>query len=287
MRALDVIEIADGQRRQPGTIATELTTRALWELPAEGHPFPLPPVRGTRPFLAVKPHRAMSNDLPKTVANLEEVRLHPNPAGPRRAANPGQRYPRWHCSGPFGLHELPLVGFTLLGQAAAGLAVVALFTESPSRPVFGAIGALILAATLLSLLHLGSGSRAWRTSANLKRSALSQEIVALGAFSAAWVIAALAPVAGRIALALAGIALVYCMAEVYRIDAVPRWTTWRTRAAFGSSALLLGILVYLGIRWFAPEPVPGWLVAVAGPALIAQQICSRRRFYQSLHAKAM
>jgi anaerobic dimethyl sulfoxide reductase subunit C (anchor subunit) len=185
------------------------------------------------------------------------------------------------------LHELPLLAFTLLGQAAAGLAMVAPFTQSLSRPVFGTIGALILAAVLVSLLHLGSGSRAWRTSANLKRSALSQEIVALGTFAAAWVIAALAPVAGRIALALAGLALVYCMAEVYRIDAVPGWTIWRTRAAFGSSTLFLGLLVHLGNRWVAQEPVPGWLVAIAGPALIAQQIHSRRRFYQRLHAKAM
>lgn len=53
--------------------------------------------------------------------------------------------------------------------------------------------------------------------------------------NATQLVALLAPSAGHVALALSGIALVYSMAEVYRIDAVPGWNTWRTHASFALS----------------------------------------------------
>jgi Fe-S-cluster-containing dehydrogenase component len=70
--------------------------RALWELPATEHPFPLPTNSRTEPHLAVKPHVAMGNDLEKKVSNYEEIR------------------PKHQKS------EMPLVAFTLLVQMAVG-----------------------------------------------------------------------------------------------------------------------------------------------------------------------
>jgi anaerobic dimethyl sulfoxide reductase subunit B (iron-sulfur subunit) len=245
MRALDLVEAVEGT--QP-----------------EAAMYPLSGASRTRPQVTIKPHPAMLNGLPKSVANVEEVR----PAASRRAS------------------ELSLVAFTLFGQTAAGIAVLSLVAQPQSRPVLAIVGALIAAAALVSLLHLGTASRAWLTPANARRSPLSREILMLGIFAAAWAFALLVPSWGPIALALAGAAFVFSMAEVYRLDAVPAWTTWRTRAAFAISALLLGGAVVAAIRWRA-SPLPFWTVVAAGLALVAQQFMTRRRFYERLREKAM
>lgn len=262
MRALDLVEAQTGAETQSGI--------HLWKVPAAHHPFPLTVASGRQPHLVVKPHRAMFNDLPKVVANREEVR-------------PGSRGQR---PGATGLGELPLVAFTLLGQAAAGVAVISLFMQSLSRPLLAAVGALIAAAALVSLLHLGTASRAWRAPANARRSPLSREILMLGVFAAACVMVLFVPAIGHVGLAIAGLALVYTMADVYRIEAVPGWTTWRTRATFAASALLLGAVVILAFPGI-PRAVPSWAIVIAGLALVAQQVFVRARFYERLRDKTM
>jgi anaerobic dimethyl sulfoxide reductase subunit B (iron-sulfur subunit) len=120
-------------------------TLDLWRLPATEHPFPLPPTSGTKPHVAIKPHRAMGTEAPMAVANYEEVRPASDPWLP--------------APGPWHLEDLPLVGFTLLGQAAAGIAVLSLVTGLSTALAF-TVGLLIGAATLLSTLHLGTASNA-------------------------------------------------------------------------------------------------------------------------------
>ena len=280
MRALEVVE---GALALGPAAAAPPGTRALWEAPAIEHPFPLPAVSRTQPLLRVKPHPAMATGEPKAVANYEEVRR-----WDRRGQRPGARGQRPGARGQRpALNELPLVAFTLLGQAAAGLAVISLFTQPLSGPILATLAALIAAAALLSLLHLGTALGAWRAPANAKRSALSREIWMLGLFAAALVVALFLPRPGHVALALCGVALVESMTRVYQVDVVPGWKTWRTRAAFAASALLLGSVATLATRLPALGPVATLIVVGASLALIAQQWSMRRRFYLRLSQKVM
>jgi hypothetical protein len=261
MRALEVVEVA-GDAQTPGAQTVD-----LWTAPAASHPYPLPASSQTQPYVAINPHPAMRNALPKEVANREEV----------RSADTGPTH------GGLRVENLPLVAFTLLGQAAAGIAVLSLVTGPLDASMLVALGLLIAVAALASLFHLGHASRAWRAPANAGRSALSREVVALGLFAAAWLHAWFGPDWGRVTLALAGMALVHAMTEVYAIDAVPGWTRWRNRAAFAASALLLGLVALLAVA----RPIPLWLVAIIAAGVVADQAARRWRFYAALDSKVM
>jgi DMSO reductase anchor subunit len=52
-------------------------------------------------------------------------------------------------------------------------------------------------------------------------------------------------------LAILGLGLIYCMAQVYHLRAVPTWNSWRTYAAFFLSAVILGAL---GVNIAVPQP---------------------------------
>jgi hypothetical protein len=238
------------------------------ELPAARHPFPLPAAAGTRPSLAITPHPAMLGGQSGKVVNYEEVR-------PRERAARGRLTLR---------EDVPLVGFTLLAQAAAGTAGVSWLLGLPlDRPLLVVIGLLATLATAASLFHLGTVSRAWRAPVHAKASALSREVAWLAVFGAAWVLALFAPSAGHAALAASGAALVFYMAAVYRIDAVPGWTRGRTYAAFAFSAVLLGLVVVLGLQG-RPNT---WTFVTLAALIAAQQVVSRMRFYGRRVEKAM
>jgi anaerobic dimethyl sulfoxide reductase subunit B (iron-sulfur subunit) len=303
MRALDIVETQRG---------AETPRRA--EAPRV--PFPLPDT-SARPSIVINPHPAMLNELPKTIANYEEVR--PMPAAPRSsraaadqppafaprrrtAATAGKLASRLRADVPSGgyggqaslepltrdLGEWPLVAFTLLGQAAAGAALLAALFGPLSNARLLLVGALFAAATLSSLLHPGRAGGAWRAPVNLKKSALSREIVTVGCFAAAWLLASIAPGAGRIALAFAAVALVESMVRVYDLESVPGWTRSRTRFAFAASAVLLGALALLLLWASTTTPLPWTAVAVAvTTAIIIQQVAARRRFYLRPVGKVM
>jgi hypothetical protein len=300
MRALDLVET---QRRAEEPRRAE-TLRVA---------FPLPHT-SVRPSVVIKPHPAMLNELPKAVANYEEVR--PRPAAPRssraaadqppafaplrrtaatagklasslRAGVPGGGYGGASHPVTRDLGEWPLVAFTLLGQAAAGVAVLSfVFGTLPSARVL--VGVLLGAAGLVSLLHLGTARRAWRAPVNLKTSALSREIVALGLFVAAWLFAWIAPATGRVALAVAGVGLVESMVRVYDVEAVPAWTRLRTRVAFATSAFVLGALALLLLQLKgSPDTTAQIVVGALAAAVTVQQAISRRRFYLATTVKLM
>lgn len=239
MRALDIVETQSG---------AELPRRAETQ-----SPFPMTNTLRTRPGLAIEPHRAMLNDLPKIVANYEEVRPRAN----------GDTH--LFLRGLLTKVSVPisLVAFTLLGQAAAGIAIVSLFDGSLARPLFVAIGLLLAAAALVSLLHLGRASGACRAPATIRTSRLSREIVMLASFGAAWLLAFLALRAGQIAMAVCGAGLVFSMGRVYRLDAVPPWNSWRTEASFAASALLLGALAFAVMSPAAASSSRAWIWPLA------------------------
>ena len=257
MRALDFTDVVRG----PTAERTDM--RALWDAPPTTHPYPLPAFSRTQPRIAIQPHVAMQNALTKNVANREEVRP------PRAAAGRTVR--------TLDVEDLPLVLFTLLGQAAAGLAVVSLFVGSLPVPARVATGVLTALAALASLFHLGTPSRAGRMRANARSSALSREVVMLCLFAAAWILAWFDPPTGRVVLALCGFALVYAMADVYAIDGIPGWDRGRARAAFASTALLLGSIVLLAVS----RPGGFWPIILIAGGVFADQFARRRRFYDA------
>jgi anaerobic dimethyl sulfoxide reductase subunit B len=158
------------------------------------------------------------------------------------------------------MREPSLVAFTLLAQAAVGLfwAVfgVRLSAGADANPLlaapFLAVGPLLLAAVLASLLHLGTPRNAWRALANVRQSWLSREIMATLLFGGGWLVllslhaagwtSAVIEAVAATATALAGAGLVYSMARVYRLRTVPAWNSPLTSASFLLAAGTLGSL---------------------------------------------
>lgn len=268
MRALEIIE-----PQALELVETQSGAKGQKRAEVRRLPFPLTRTQAD-PSILIKPHPAMFNELRKVVSNYEEV---------RRLKSRGA--------------EWPLVAFTLLAQAAAGVAVMAYFTGAMgdmgamgamTRPVLMLIGLLVAFATLSSLLHLRDARDAWRSTANFRTSALSREIVALGIFGGTWLFAWAMPGMGRAALALAGVGLVESMVRVYDLEAILGWSRRRTRATFGAAALLLGALIFFlltsVIRATALWAASIGLVTIA---VVAVQITLRRRFYMKTSDKLM
>jgi DMSO reductase anchor subunit len=233
------------------------------------HPYPLPADALTRPQIVIRPHAAAQSGLVTQVGNREEV----HPPGP----HPVRTFRGLH------VEDLPLVLFTLLGQAAAGVAVVALPGAASDVPLLGIAGVTIALAALAALFHLGAVSRAWRTPANATASALSREVVAFVLFAAAWLAAWLGLPGGRVIFAGAGVLLVAAMAEVYALEAVPAWSRERVRFAFATSAVLFALTATLA----AADVVPVWLCAAMAAAAFAQQVGPRWRLYAARRARAL
>ena len=246
LRVLDYTSLEDVKTIKGG--------QYLWQLPATEHPFPLPSFSRTEPHLVIKPHMGMKYPLEKIVSNREEILPPGSIENDHRTA---------------AIHELPLVGFTLLTQMAAGMAVCGLLISSLPASALLAIGILLAAGGLSSFLHLGRKRNAWRSATHLRKSWLSREILMTGLFAIAWAVAAGTELLGVASpnpwpLAILGLVLIYSMSRVYRLRAVPSWNTWRTPAAFYLSVIVLGVL---GMRLFMP--LPGWEY-VAGLALAAE-----------------
>jgi DMSO reductase anchor subunit len=145
-----------------------------------------------------------------------------------------------------------------------------------------AVGALVGAAALASLLHLGTPRKAWRALSNLRASWLSREILLLTLFAGGWAVVAgmhwagPGPASARLVLSagvsVAGAGLVYSMARVYRIRTVPAWDTWLTTASFFLTAGHLGALAAaLSVRLaLGPTPAVQLLALLAATALAAE-----------------
>ena len=151
-----------------------------------------------------------------------------------------------------------LVFFTVLTQAAVGafLTLLVLRYVGPRRgaqdglPLPGVL-AVLTAGLFVALFHLSTPLQAARAVVNFPTSWLSREIVFGSLFAA--LLATLAwrerrerpalPAAWLPALAAAaGLAFLYCQIAIYLLPAQPAWNSPATPAAFGGTALRLGIL---------------------------------------------
>jgi anaerobic dimethyl sulfoxide reductase subunit B len=226
----------------------------LWQVPGTQHPFPLPLFSRTEPHLALHEHPAMRSELEPALANREETDPPPSKS------------------------EIPLLAFTLLGQASAGLALFLLIGggRKAALPAI-LIGLLLLGLGMLgSFLHLGKPLRAWRAVFHLRKSWLSREILRSILFGLAWLLcaffyslpntAAWILNASLLLASLSGLSLVDSMAQVYRLRAVPAWNSPRTSLAFLTSTVLFGGSLTLclasltGFRW-ASASLFTWVLA--------------------------
>ncbi len=157
-----------------------------------------------------------------------------------------------------------LVAFTLLTQAAVGAFLtlqVLDFLRSRGRPQ--GRGMLVAHATVLAVLavglfaalfHLSTPLQAARAIVNFSSSWLSREIVFGSLFAGLLAVLVAtqwrAPAAGSTGpspwlswlTAAAGLAFLYCQTAIYLLPAQPAWDSLATPAAFGGSALRLGIV---------------------------------------------
>ncbi len=163
------------------------------------------------------------------------------------------------------MHDWPLLGFTLLVQASVGGYVVlewirwAVKRNGQSNTVDRTANILLLIllglaglAMLFSLAHLGRPLRAPLAIGNLKQSWLSREILLVLLFSGGLALNALLrrldKGSDRLRTILAwatvffGLSLIFIMARLYMMPAVPVWNTWTTPAAFYAATFLLGAL---------------------------------------------
>jgi Fe-S-cluster-containing dehydrogenase component/DMSO reductase anchor subunit len=135
----------------------------------------------------------------------------------------------------------PLTVMLVLSQLGAGLALMDALTGGGSR----GMGVVAVAVTALGVaigaLHLGQPLKAWRSFLGWRKSWLSRELIAFGAFLGA-LGAHLAighPLSAMLA-ALAGLLAVACSAMVYVATRRPFWNAPMTFAKFFGTALLLG-----------------------------------------------
>jgi len=255
LRVLDFMEVTTADIESPGI--------SLWEVPASGHPFPLPNYSRTQPHMRIRQHPGMLNTLEKHVANGEELR-------PQEAKS-----------------ELPLVAFTLLAQLAVGLywsasaflALVGPAAESLQQIASVLVGGCLALGMLISFAHLGARRNAWRALGNLHKSWLSREILMMGLFGAGWLLSTLTSAfLPALVTCVLGLGLIYSMTSIYRLRSMAVWNSWRTLASFLLSALLLGLFVFVALVLVAtrfrdpiiPAGMWPWLNCLAAGLLAAE-----------------
>lgn len=174
------------------------------------------------------------------------------------------------------MDQLSLVVFTVLGQAAAGIAVVqylSLFLDSRNSQesttrIYLMMLVILGIAGVASLIHLGQPLRAINVLDGLAHgSPLSWEIITVALFGAGgFLVSALHffrhPKAGNSFLALitalSGQLMVYAMSRVYNLHTVDVWFSIWTPVQFFVTSLLLGLVLTIALKTLSGS-VPQWL----------------------------
>ncbi|MFZ4768236.1 MAG: DmsC/YnfH family molybdoenzyme membrane anchor subunit, partial [Roseimicrobium sp.] len=129
----------------------------------------------------------------------------------------------------------PLVVMLVLTQLATG---AFLFAESSAQGWLGF--AIAILGINASVAHLGQPLKAWRCFLGWRKSWLSREILAFGAFAPAAFAAALSLVPSWIAAAV-GLGSVFCSVMVYVDTRRPFWVMSQTAPRFFGTTVLLGL----------------------------------------------
>lgn len=162
-----------------------------------------------------------------------------------------------------GLHEWPLMLFTVIGQSVVGalwvlgMVLICRPTEEGQRTAIHRamffLWLLMGLGFIASMMHLGSPMRAFNSLSKIGSSAMSNEIAFGATFFAVggiyWLLAVcnklpagLAKVWLAVAMLL-GACFVYAMAKVYMISTVPTWNNGYTYLNFAMTVLIVGPLL--------------------------------------------
>jgi formate dehydrogenase iron-sulfur subunit len=165
----------------------------------------------------------------------------------------------------------PLVWMLTLTQFGAGAFALLPFVPSGARPPLAVGGFIaVFVGLAASALHLGKPMKAWRSFLGLRKSWLSREIVAFGAFSAVAFLTMIAhllsgPSASLTLLSwitsLMGILGVFCSGMVYHDTRRAFWRGVRSVGKFFGTTAILG----LSAAWLAVElrGMPAWWLPAA------------------------
>lgn len=183
-----------------------------------------------------------------------------------------------------GLHELPLVIFTVLAQSVVGAFLLSALVLISAKDKFYRshvhkaqllLLALLGIGFIASILHLGSPWRAFNSLNRIGESMLSNEIASGAIFFALfgiyWLLAMLdkMPKAlGNLWLiftAVVGCAFMYMMNQVYHISSVPTWNSSLTSWSFYLTIVLSGF--GLGYALFHTERPEGGLLKLVPTAV--------------------
>ncbi|RUT65856.1 dimethylsulfoxide reductase [Morganella morganii] len=168
-----------------------------------------------------------------------------------------------------GLHEWPLMFFTVIGQSVAGafvlMTAVLLCSVMPegqrykiTLSMFG-LWALMGAGFMLSMMHMGSPLRAFNSMLRFGHSALSNEIVNGSVFFAAggfyWLLSALKKLPRAadkpflLLVSVLAVVFIYAISRVYQIETVPTWFNHYGSLQFILTSLIAGpVLAALLLR---------------------------------------
>ncbi len=168
-----------------------------------------------------------------------------------------------------GLHEWPLMFFTVIGQSVAGafilMTAVLLCRAMPqgqrykiTLSMFG-LWALMGVGFMLSMMHMGSPLRAFNSMLRFGHSALSNEIVSGSVFFAAggfyWLLSALKKLPRVVdkpfllLVSVLAVIFIYAISRVYQIETVPTWFNHYTSLQFILTSLIAGpVLAALLLR---------------------------------------
>lgn len=186
-----------------------------------------------------------------------------------------------------GLHELPLVFFTVFAQTAVGFWLF--FTIMTLKGINGesqrywqkslVIGlALLGCGFIASLLHLGSPLRALNSLNQVGSSLMSNEIASGALFfilaGIYWLLAMLGKLptglvkVGAILTALVGVVFMYMMNQLYHLPTVPTWNTSLTSWQFYLTVVLGGSALAVSVCKTTPHQATqcqygAWLYGVA------------------------
>lgn len=166
-----------------------------------------------------------------------------------------------------GLHEFPLILFTVLAQVAAGAWLLLLFPVAGAfadkqRQLQRGLWPILLFLAIgfsASIMHLGSPWRAFNSLNRVGQSMLSNEIACGALFFALagsyWLLALMEKMPkglGRLWLPLSGLAslaFMYVMNRVYHIPTVPTWDNLFTTFNFYLTVVLGGTALAAPLLW--------------------------------------
>ena len=158
-------------------------------------------------------------------------------------------------------NEWTLIFFTLLVQMAVGacliFSVISFYTNISLNIIeifYSLLFFLVLAALLISIIHLGNPKKFYLAILNVNNSWLSKEVIFLTIFFVSIALLKIYDIHEisknvykiyLIVLNLFGIATIYSMTKIYKIRTVPVWNNLSTIINFWGASLSMGIVLVI------------------------------------------